>query len=469
MEQNTRYQILEEINQGGVGVVFKALDQQENRVVALKRVLPHEQQTVGEVTWEDFRREAATLSRVNHPNIVGFYGLEECPQNGPQVVMEYLNGMDLERAAATSAMTLGDFLRVAVQSLSGLDSAHGHQLLHRDIKPANLQVTWRPDGKFDTKIVDFGLARYLLAPSKQTVRIDGSVVGSVYFMAPEQLDRQPLDQRTDLYSLGCVFYYILTTHRPFTGSTVYEVMDHHLYGLPVPLDSYRPDLPSELGLWLARLMSRRAADRPASAAEALLELRGYMEGIHDMIEDPVQPQSAVHKPVATKFPAPLPSQVVTAPVGLDLKARRPARHKPSAMPFLWGSAVAAAAVALLAFSMRDIPDTHLSHIPLASAPVAEKAPVKKSVIASLADEVPTITLGEVVEPISPESPRVSSVPVALQAAVPDLVEASLEVGGESEGPIMIRRALPAYEEETVVTGTKPSRTSPTIAAPPVVR
>ena len=265
-----------------------------NQLVALKRVLPGEQQAYGGVTWQDFRREATILSRIRHPHIVQCYGVEECPEHGPQVVMEYLNGMDLEQATAHSARTLRDFLRVAVQTLSALDTAHRMQLLHRDIKPANLQVTWLPDGQFDTKFVDFGLARFFSRPRRQTVRQDGNVIGSVYFMAPEQFDRKLLDQRTDLYSLGCVFYYILTTHRPFVGATVYEVMDGHLYGQPAGLAGYRPDLPPAIGTWLSRMMARNAADRPASAAQALAELRAAMAGIHEVLPDPAPLPQPLH-------------------------------------------------------------------------------------------------------------------------------------------------------------------------------
>src|SRR6188508_2184354 len=237
---NSRYQIIGEINQGGVGVVLKAWDTKLSRHVAIKRFLSIEQRVALGNVDGDLLKEASTLSSLQHPNIVSVYDVDMDAPAGPEVIMEYLNGQDLEQAVAQAALTLEDFYHVAEQTLDALGNAHRMNLLHRDIKPSNIQVTWLANGKFVSKFVDFGLAKFFEMPAKQTVRQDGTVLGSIYYMAPEQFERLPLDRRSDIYSLGCVFYFALTMHRPFEGETVLEVINAHLRGKPVRVRDYRP-------------------------------------------------------------------------------------------------------------------------------------------------------------------------------------------------------------------------------------
>ncbi len=274
----SRYQIIGEINQGGVGVVLKAWDTKLSRHVAIKRFHSAEQRAAMGNIEGDLLKEASTLSAMQHPNIVSVYDVNMDSPEGPEVIMEYLNGQDLEHAVAQAALTLEDFYQVAQQTLDALGNAHRMNLLHRDIKPANIQVTWLANGKFVSKFVDFGLAKFFEAPSKQTVRSDGTVMGSIYYMAPEQLERLPLDNRSDLYSLGCVFYYALTMHRPFEGKTVMDVIQAHLHSRPVRLRDFRPNVPRDLELWVDWMMHRRPERRPADADTALSTLRQIMAG-----------------------------------------------------------------------------------------------------------------------------------------------------------------------------------------------
>ena len=274
---SVRYQIIGEINQGGVGRVMKAWDTRLQRNVAIKRFLSAEQRAEAATVENDLLREASALSAMQHPNIVSIYDVETDGPDGPQVVMEYLNGQDLEQAVAEAALTLDDFCMVAQQTLDALSHAHRLNLLHRDIKPSNIQVTWLANGKFVSKFVDFGLAKFFAGPLRQTVRHDGTVMGSVHYMSPEQLERLPLDHRSDLYSLGCVFYFSLTMHRPFSGATVQDVIHAHLNGIFRPLRDYRPNIPQELAEWVEWLIRRRPEDRPADAETALAALRTVIE------------------------------------------------------------------------------------------------------------------------------------------------------------------------------------------------
>src|SRR4029078_1099871 len=133
---------------------------------------------------------------------------------------------------------------------------HAPALIHLDIKPQNFMVIWLPSGKFQIKILDFGLAKITSQPAVQEMDEEGAIMGSIFFMAPEQFERTPVDARTDLYSLGCVYYYALKHHSRFKGERGHEVTASHMYHSFVPLAQLRPDLPSFLCQWVEWLLNR---------------------------------------------------------------------------------------------------------------------------------------------------------------------------------------------------------------------
>jgi hypothetical protein len=213
--------------------------------------------------------EAKRLASLQHPNIVTIFDFMPSNEN-VFVVMEFINGTSLEKLEAPmDAAMFGQFAR---QCLDGLGAAHSLGMVHRDIKSANIMVTWTESGDLRVKLLDFGLAKVMTAPSEQTLDHSGALTGSIYFLSPEQLHCQPIDHRTDLYSLGCVFYRALTLRNPFDGAGVPAVISSHLQHDFIPLAEYRPDLPSELTAWVERLFSFSPDDRPASAAAALADL-----------------------------------------------------------------------------------------------------------------------------------------------------------------------------------------------------
>ena len=165
--------------------------------------------------------------------------------DGPYVVMELLSGRTLDEMVERGTLTYDDFREVALQSQEALIAAQDLDLVHRDIKPTNMMVTWLPSGRFQVKLVDFGLAKFSPQPSLQTIDHGDSVFGSIYFMAPEQFERTPLDQRTDMYSLGCVYYYCLTGQHPFDGETAPLVMTAHLQNRVTPCLLYTSDAADE--------------------------------------------------------------------------------------------------------------------------------------------------------------------------------------------------------------------------------
>ncbi len=265
-----RYEIGELLAVGGLGEVYRAWDRHLRRRVALKRIL-----TVGPgaaFAQEAAGKEAMHLAALQHPNIVTVHDFGRDAQ-GPYVVMELVEGETLESVASRAAFPLTDFLRLARESLDALSAAHAIGMLHRDLKPGNLMLKWGgATSTFQVKLLDFGLSKISEKPQTQTRLIDNSVFGSIHFMAPEQFEGKPFDQRTDLYALGCLFYYALTRQNPFRGDTVAEVMNAHLQHHFTSLAVLRPDLPPTLAGWVEKLFALKPDDRFQTAADALQQL-----------------------------------------------------------------------------------------------------------------------------------------------------------------------------------------------------
>ncbi len=291
-----RYEIRSKIGSGGVGAVYRAYDRSLKREVAIKRLLPQGEKPEEErYHAEEIVREAGLLSKLQHPNVVSVYdaGIDD---DGGFVVMELIDGETLDQTLARGALTYGDFASVAEQALEGLIAAQSVDMLHRDLKPSNVMIRWLPSGRFQLKLLDFGLARVTQRPTLQTVRHGDSILGSIYFMAPEQFEREPLDGRTDLYSLGNLFYYMLTGGYPFDGESAASVMAKKLEDEVTPLAHLRPDLPAPVCEWVMTLMARLPDDRPASAAAALRGLSELLD-LHPTAPRPAERQPEASRPV----------------------------------------------------------------------------------------------------------------------------------------------------------------------------
>jgi serine/threonine protein kinase len=265
-----RYEIRGKIGQGGVGAVYRAYDTQLRREVAIKRVLADESEGFEnqELATNNLLKEATALSSVQHPHICTVYdaGIDK---DGPFVVMELINGKTLDEMVERGTLTFDDFREVAIQSQEAMIAAQDLDLVHRDLKPSNVMVCWLPSGRFQVKLVDFGLAKFSAKPSLQTIDHGDAVFGSIFFMAPEQFERTPLDRRTDMYALGCMYYYSLAGTYPFNGDSAPQVMAGHLQNSVQPLHELRPDLPAWVCQWVMWHIARNMDDRPESARVSL--------------------------------------------------------------------------------------------------------------------------------------------------------------------------------------------------------
>jgi eukaryotic-like serine/threonine-protein kinase len=263
-----RFEIRELIGSGGLGDVYRAWDHHLARAVAIKRVrmqLATNDRRLVEQTW----REAMTTACLQHPNIVTIfdYGID---LQGAYVVMEMIEGETLEEVLVRGPLQFEDFLRFAEQSLKAITAAHALGLIHRDLKPGNFMIARTPTcPTFQVKILDFGLAKYLDAPMPQSIDHLNSLMGSIHYMAPEQFQRLPIDHRTDLYSLGCIFYEAVTGHPAFDGENVSELIDAHLKKIPFAMKQLRRDISPRLDRWILRLLEKDPVKRPPNAAEAL--------------------------------------------------------------------------------------------------------------------------------------------------------------------------------------------------------
>ena len=264
-----RYEIRGKIGQGGLGAVYRGYDTRMSREVAIKRISKTaEDPELQEESTRQLIKEAGALASLQHPHIVTIYDVGS-DEDGPYVVMELISGKTLDELIERAPLTWTDFRELAMQTQEALIAAQELDLIHSDIKPSNLMLTWLPSGKFQVKIVDFGLATLTHSQSKEDLEELEAVFGSIFFMAPEQFERVPLDARTDMYAMGCVYYQALTGVYPFDGTTGAEVMNAHLQHAVTPIQEVRADIPIWACDWIMWQINRMASDRPASARESL--------------------------------------------------------------------------------------------------------------------------------------------------------------------------------------------------------
>jgi eukaryotic-like serine/threonine-protein kinase len=265
-----RYQILDKIGEGAMGVVYRARDNAIGRVVALK-MLSAELGAEEELN-QRFQREAEAIGRLSHPNIVTVYDLGQT-DGQLYMAMELLEGEDVRSLIEKRVdIPLVDRVRLLVQICEGVGYAHSRGVVHRDIKPANILVT----NAGHVKILDFGLAR---VSTRATITKKGVILGTPDYMAPEQAMGKPVDQRSDVFSAGAVFYEFLTLEKPFKGKTLHAVLYQIIQDDPDPVLTLNPEVPTRLAAVVHRMLIKDEERRCASMDDAGRELRT----IHDSL------------------------------------------------------------------------------------------------------------------------------------------------------------------------------------------
>ncbi len=266
------YEVLERIGAGGMGVVYRAVQPLIGKPVAIKVI--REEANRDAQYMQRMLLEARAVNAIGHRGIVDIFGFGQIAGGRHYVVMEYLQGEPLDLwLKGQPKLSLEDILELLDQALAPLGAAHRAGVIHRDLKPSNFFRVRHDDGHTSLKLLDFGLAKRTVH-GKGLTRA-GMVVGTPAYMAPEQVAGDPVDARTDLYSLAVVAYRLAGT-RPFPEGDPAALMEAHVRMAPRPLRQDRPDLPSALEALLLRMLAKTPAERPASVEEVsqvLAEIR----------------------------------------------------------------------------------------------------------------------------------------------------------------------------------------------------
>ena len=259
----SHYHILEKLGEGGMGIVYKAQDTKLDRLVALK-FLPHHL-TANETNKSRFLQEAKAAATLNHPNICTIHAIEETDSE-QFISMEYVDGKTMREAIVNAKLSIDNCLTYAIQIGEALQEAHSKGIVHRDIKADNVMV----NSKNQVKVMDFGLAK--LKGSLKLTR-SSSTVGTLAYMAPEQIQGREVDARSDIFAFGVLLFEMLTGRLPFRGeheaAMMYSIMNED----PQPIQQFVPDISPEIIHILDKALEKAAAERYQNVADFVVDLR----------------------------------------------------------------------------------------------------------------------------------------------------------------------------------------------------
>ncbi len=262
------YKITEKLGEGGMGVVYKAIDTDLDRTVALKFLPNHiaaEKENI-----DRFKTEARAAAALNHPNITTIYSIEKSEEtNGDTrvfLVMEYIDGVELKERISENTVPYEEALEISIKICRGLEAAHNKGIVHRDIKSSNIMIT----GEGTVKIMDFGLAK--LGNGGNLTRL-GTTLGTISYMSPEQTAGENVDHQTDIWALGVVMYELFTGHLPFRGDYDQAVVYSILNEAPRSLRSYNENIPELLEPIVFKALAKSKEERYSSVSELLGDLQ----------------------------------------------------------------------------------------------------------------------------------------------------------------------------------------------------
>jgi len=296
-----RYVIMDRLGSGSMGRVYKAHHMMMDRVVALKIIAPEIVSNAKVIA--RFQREMKLVGRLDHPNVIRAFDADQI-NNILYIVMEYAQGQSLAQRLTRGPIPALEMVDYAAQASLGLAHAHAQGIVHRDVKPSNLLLTTNRQ----IKVLDLGLGVLMEADcSTSFATADGIAVGTVDYMSPEQACGREVDGRSDLYSLGCATYHLVTGKMPFQGDSPLERMAQRIGGQPVPITDVKPGLPPGFVRVLDKLLATKPQDRYQTAAEAAEALQAL---IRPKSRAPAPPRAA---PAVPAPPPPPPVVVTVAP------------------------------------------------------------------------------------------------------------------------------------------------------------
>jgi serine/threonine-protein kinase len=320
---NGEYRIVERIGVGGMGAVYKAEQPSMNRLVAIKVL--HSKFANRDDLVSRFRREARAMSQLSHPNTARVYKFGELEDGAAYFVMDYMEGKNLAHVVREQGpMEPERALNIMMQVCGALDEAHRAGIIHRDLKPENIFLTTQGGTSDFPKVLDFGLAKVSekqMGRGSMMLTQEGMVFGTPEFMSPEQSMGEPLDRRSDIYSLGLILYELLTGKLPFEATKPIDIMRAHVYDKAIPLNdrvkgkSFGPQLEAAI----AKALEKKKEDRYETAVEFAAALKSCLGGgiastaaRRAMPSDPAGPSAAPAQPSQSP-PATSPIQSGTEP------------------------------------------------------------------------------------------------------------------------------------------------------------
>ena len=312
---NDRYDVKEAIGEGGMGMVYKAIDGRSGEEIAIKVL--HREISDDERTVRRFFSEARVLSSLTHPNIIRFTDFGRTEDGQLYIAMELLTGSPADELIENRSLSLKAAIEVIDQTAAALAEAHLQGVIHRDLKPANLFVADKENGSVHVTVLDFGIAK--IAGSGQNLTATGKVMGTPSYMAPEQIRGGEPDPRTDVYALGALGYELISGKPPFLADGPIAVLFMHLEREPIPLDQIDTKEPvgAELAAAVNRLLAKKPEERPANMLEVRRLLDPFLGREHNVVQvglgdtDVFTPEEAIE---TQRFELPDPEATTALPL-----------------------------------------------------------------------------------------------------------------------------------------------------------